>query len=146
MSTPRPRPQSPDDGSVTLFCTIASVGLLVLLGLIVDGGAKVRALQRADRVAAEAARVAGQAIDIPAAIEGHQPTANPAKAAAAGEAYLRANQVTGTVRILDGGRRIRVETVDHAGTVFLGVIGINSLTVHGSAEAMLVRGVTGANQ
>jgi Flp pilus assembly protein TadG len=138
----RPR----DEGSVTVFCTIAAVGLLVLLGLVVDGGSKVRALQRADRLAAEAARAAGQAIDIPSAIEGDHPTAHPATATAAGQAYLRANQVHGSIRIVDGGRRIHVETTDHADTIFLGLIGVHTLTVHGQAEAVLVRGVTGANQ
>ena len=39
-----------------------------------DGGAKVRAVQRADALAGEAARAGGQAIVLPAAIQG-QPTA-----------------------------------------------------------------------
>ena len=131
-------------GSVTVFVSIAAVGLLAMIGLIVDGGTKVRALQQADRVAAEAARAAGQAIDVPAAIVGDQPTVQPAAAAAAAAAFLDSAGVNGSVSVLDGGRRIAVATTVHADTVFLGLIGIDHVNATGRAEAQLVRGVTGA--
>lgn len=133
-----------DEGSVTLFIVVAVVGLLVLIGLVVDGGTKVRALQRADRLAAEAGRAGGQAIDVPAAITGAPPTLDAKAAVRAAQEYLRANGVTGTVSIGNGGRSLTVDVTTTANTVFLGLVGVNTITVHGSAKVSLVRGVTGA--
>lgn len=144
MTASRTRRVASDDGSVTLFFCIAVVGLLVLVGLVVDGGAKVRALQRADRLAAEAGRAGGQAIDVSAAIAGDAPTLNAQAAVYATQAYLRANGVTGTVSVTDAGRALVVDVTTTTDTVFLGLINVNTMTVHGSARVVLVRGVTGA--
>ncbi len=144
MTTYRARRLDSDDGSVTLFVCIAVVGLMVMVGLVVDGGAKVRALQRADRLAAEAGRAGGQAIDVSAAIAGDAPTLSPQAAVHATQAYLRANGVSGTVSVTDAGRALVVDVTTTTETVFLGLIGINTLTVHGSARVVLVRSVTGA--
>lgn len=140
----RPDWQPRDEGSVTLFVVVAVVGLLVLIGLVVDGGTKVRALQRADHLAAEAGRAGGQAIDVPAAITGAPPTLDARAAVSAAQAYLRANGVTGTVSVGDAGQSLTVNVTTTANTVFLGLVGVNTITVHGSAKVSLVRGVTGA--
>jgi hypothetical protein len=134
----------PERGSVTVFVAIASIGLLVMIGLVVDGGTKVRAIQQADRLAAEAARAAGQAIDVPAAVVGEVPVVQPAVAVAAAAAFLATAGVQGSVSLLDGGRRVAVTTSVEEDTVFLGLIGIHRLQATGRAEAQLVRGVTGA--
>jgi hypothetical protein len=133
-----------EHGSVTVFVAIASIGLLAMIGLVVDGGTKVRAIQQADRLAAEAARAAGQAIDVPAAVVGDAPTVQPGAAAAAAQAFLTSAGVDGTVSVLDGGRRVAVTTTVAEDTVFLGLIGIHRVQATGRAEALLVRGVTGA--
>lgn len=145
MTAPRGR-RADDDGSITLFFCIAVVGLLALVGLVVDGGAKVRALQRADRLAAEAGRAGGQAIDVSAAIAGDAPTVDAQAAAQATQAFLRAEGVSGTVTVADAGRALVVDVTTTTNTVFLGLIGLNRMTVHGSAKVLLVRGVTGAGQ
>jgi hypothetical protein len=145
--TPRRLPAGgSDEGSVTLFCCIASAGLLVLLGLVVDGGAKVRAIERADRLAAEAGRAGGQSIDIPAAITGTSPVVDAEGAVRSAQTYLQEQGATGTVRVVDGGRALVVDVTTTGPTVFLGIIGINSISAHGSAKVTLVRGVTGANR
>jgi len=143
MTEARTRQLGSDGGSVTLFCCISVVGLMILVGLVVDGGAKVRALQRADRLAAEAGRAGGQAIDVSAAIAGDAPTIDKQAAVLASQAYLRANGVSGTVAVTDTGRALVVDVTTTTATVFLGLIGVNTLTVHGSAKVVLVRGVTG---
>ena len=135
-----------EDGSVTLFCCIASIGLLAMVGLVVDGGAKVRALQRADRIAAEAGRAGGQAINVPAAITGTTPVLDTKRALSTAQAFLASQGATGTVRVVDGGRALVVDVTTTAPTAFLGLVGVNSFTVHGSARVTLVRGITGANQ
>jgi hypothetical protein len=135
-----------DDGSITLFFCIAVMGLLVLVGLVVDGGAKVRALQRADRLAAEAGRAGGQAIDVSAAIAGDAPTVDTQAAVRATQAYLHSEGVLGTVSVADAGHSLVVDVTTSTDTIFLGLIGVNTLTVHGSATVTLVRGVTGAGR
>ena len=133
-----------DRGAVTLFVAIAMVGLLALAGLVVDGGAKVRAVQRADRVAAEAARAAGQAIDLAGVLEGSDVRVDRRAALVAAESYLRASGVEGSARVVDGGSGIAVTTTTSVPTVFLGLIGVPQFTVRGSAEAALVHSVRGA--
>jgi Flp pilus assembly protein TadG len=122
---------------------IAMVGLLALAGLVVDGGAKVRAVQRADRIAAEAARAAGQAVDVADVLDGSDVRVDRRAALVAAESYLRASGVEGSVRILDAGRGIAVTTTTSAPTVFLGLIGVPRFTVRGSAEVALVHSVRG---
>ncbi|HYN57041.1 MAG TPA: pilus assembly protein TadG-related protein [Motilibacterales bacterium] len=139
---PGVRPHA-DDGAVTLFVAIAMLGLLALAGLVVDGGAKVRAVQRADRVAAEAARAAGQALDLAAVLEGTDVRVDRRAALVAAESYLRDSGVEGSARVIDGGSGIAVTTTASAPTVFLGLIGVPEFTVRGSAEASLVHSQTG---
>jgi hypothetical protein len=140
----RAHPTSSDSGSVTLFLVISVIGLLALVGLVVDGGAKVRAVQRADALAAEAGRAGGQAINVPMAITGEAPTVNTRAALAATQNYLSKNGVQGIVTVTNAGRTLDVEVTTDTETIFLGIIGINSMTVQGHARVTLVRGVTGA--
>jgi len=142
--SPRRRDRATDAGSVTLFLVITVVGLLTMVGLVVDGAAKIRGVQRADALAAEAGRAGGQAIDVPASIMGEPPTVDARAAAAAAQTYLARNGVDGQVTVRDGGRSLEVEVTSTTRTVFLGLIGIDSMTVHGHASVTLVRGVTGA--
>jgi Flp pilus assembly protein TadG len=128
---------------VTLFVAIVMVGLLALAGLVVDGGAKVRAVQRADRVAAEAARAAGQALDLTAVLEGSAVRVDRRAALVAARSYLRDSGVEGSARAFDDGSGIAVTTTTTAPTVFLGLIGVPSFTVRGSAEVSLVHSVRG---
>lgn len=133
-----------DTGSVTLFLVISVIGLLAMVGLVVDGAGKIRAVQRADALAAEAGRAGGQAIDAPASILGAPPVVDPRAAVAAARAYLARNGVQGDVTVAEGGRTIDITVTSTSTTVFLGLIGVDSMTVHGHATVSLVRGVTGA--
>ncbi len=130
-------------GSVTVFVAITMVGLLVLVGLVADGGAKLRAVQRADAIAAEAARTAGQVIDLPTAVSSSDIRVDLQGAVAAANAYLTAAGATGTVTITPNGQSLQVTVTTSAPTVFLGLIGITTLTVTGHAQVDLVHGVTG---
>lgn len=132
-----------DRGSVTIFLAITALGLLALAGLVVDGGAKVRAVQRADRVAAEAARAAGQAVDVGQVLQGQAIHVDRRAAMAAATGYLRAAHVEGSAALVDGGTGIAVSTTTTAPTVFLGLLGIARFTVNGTAEVRLVHSTTG---
>ncbi|RKF24669.1 TadE/TadG family type IV pilus assembly protein [Micromonospora globbae] len=91
---------SDDDGRVTIWFAVLAPAFLALIGLIVDGGAKVRAYQRADNIAAEAARAGGQAIKAGQAIDGGAKEIDPSRAASAVQAYLDdLDGVAGSVRV-----------------------------------------------
>lgn len=130
-------------GSVTVFLAISAVGLLVLVGLITDGGAKLRAAQRADQVAAEAARAGGQAIDQAAVVAGGTARVDRAAAIASASAYLDAAGYEGTATPSPDGTSVDVTVTVTSPTIFLSLIGITSLTTTGHARAALVHAVTG---
>ncbi len=138
----RPRRVGGDRGSISLFFVVTTVGLLIAVGLVVDGSGKVRALQRAHDVAAEAARTGGEAVLAGPAIRGQnvQVDASAARSAAAG--YLAAAHVAGTVTIT-GGTRLEVTATTSYTPTFLSMIGIGTLTTTGHAEVRLVRGLNG---
>jgi Flp pilus assembly protein TadG len=77
-----------DEGRVAIFFAIVTPALLALLGLVYVGGNRIIALQRANDIAVEAARAAGQAIDAPSAIAGDQKVVDPDAAAAAAQQYI----------------------------------------------------------
>jgi hypothetical protein len=134
-----------DCGSITIFVAIVAVGLMALAGLVVDGGAKVRAAQRADRVAAEAARAAGQAVDVAGVLAGHEIRVDRGAALAAANAYLRSAEIEGSARLVNGGSGIAVITTASEPTAFLSLIGVERLTVHGGAEVALVHSMRGVS-
>lgn len=132
-----------DRGSVTVFLAITMVGLLVLLGLVADGGAKLRATERAAATAAEAARAGGQALDLPAATAGEPIHVDRSAAANAARDYLTATGATGTVTVSDDRTQLTVTVTSTAPTVFLSLIGIQNLASTATAHAVLVAGITG---
>jgi hypothetical protein len=125
-------------GAVTVFVAVAALGLLALAGLVVDGAAKVRAVQRADRVAAEAARAAGQAVDRSAVLAGTAVRADRRAALAAAQRLLDDAGIEGAATVAPGARAIDVTTVTSQDTVLLALIGISSFRVTGHASVALV--------
>ena len=126
---------------MSLFVVVIAVAMMLMIGLIVDGGRKVRAIQRADAVAAEAARAGGQAIVAGPAIRGEGVRADTAPARRAAEAYLTSAGVSGTVTVAGG--QLTVTTSVGYKPVFLGLIGVGSLTGDGHSTVRLVRGLDG---
>jgi len=127
-----------DHGAVTLFVAVFTLALLAAVGLVVDGGGKVRALQRADEAAREAARAGSQMLDVPSAVRGDGPRVAPAAAARAARAYLDAAGVAGTVTV--EGNAVRVSTRITYEPVFLAFAGVGPMTVTGTALARPVAG------
>lgn len=131
-----------EQGSTTLFFVVIIVAIFLMIGLVVDGGGKIRALQRADSVAGEAARAGGQEIKASDAVQGRGVFVETAAAKRAARAYLAAASVQGDVQVTNG-NRLRVTTTTHYSPVFLGLIGVGELTTHGSADVRLVQGIDG---
>jgi Flp pilus assembly protein TadG len=132
------RREDDDRGAVTLFVAVFTVTLLVAIGLVVDGGGKVRALQRADEAAREAARAGSQMLDVPSAVRGDGARVAPGAAARAARAYLTAAGVEGTVTV--EGNAVRVSTSITYEPVFLAFAGVGPMTVTGTAVARPVAG------
>ena len=129
-----------DDGNISLLVLVLAVAVLVMIGLSVDGGGKLRALGRADDIAAEAARAGGQAIAAPPAIEGGPKTLDPDAAVAAAQAYLAAAGVTGSVTVAADRHHLTVTVHIVYRTIFLGAVGITELPITRTATAVLVVG------
>lgn len=132
----RLRGQDAERGALGVFLAVLVPGLLLIIGLAVDGGAKVAATQRANAIADEAARAGGQALDVSAALAGDV-RVDPAAAVAAAQNYLERNGVQGAVAVVDGDT-LTVTTTITEPTAFLGLIGIQTMNVEGSGTADLI--------
>ncbi len=132
-------------GSVSIWLATASFVMIILVGLAVDLSGQVHAQQHARDVAAQAARAGGQQLQAPKAIRGQGAYANSSQAAAAASSYLAASGLTGNVSI-QGGNTVVVTTTERYPTKFLGIIGLNSMTVKGQAESRVVRAVGGGER
>ncbi|MGC0334958.1 hypothetical protein RKD23_008035 [Streptomyces sp. SAI-170] len=127
-----------------MFVAVCVLALIGIIGVAVDGGSKMRATERADYVAGEAARAGGQAIDPADAISGRAIVVDPQAAAAAAQSYLRSAGATGTVGVSGDGKTLTVTVNGTYDTKFLSVAGIGSLPVTGHGKATLLHGVTAA--
>jgi Flp pilus assembly protein TadG len=140
------RARRPDDGKITVFFAILMPAFLLLTGLVVDGGGRVRAMQRADNIAMEAARAAGQIINAPQAVRGgvKEIDEDEDAARAAAQAYwTAAGAQGGTLEVFEapgtGDRVIIRVTVQVLHTpIIIGLFGMGAQTVRGQATATLV--------
>ena len=122
--------------ALSVFMAVGVVALLLVCGLVVDGGAQARAVRQAETVAALAARAAVDATAT-ARLAGAEP--QPAVAIQAARQVLDDYpDLTGEVRLVAG--RVEVQTRAEVETVFLSLIGITSLAGSGSATAELQDG------
>jgi hypothetical protein len=130
-----PRIDDRGGGTVSAPMAIMILAAAVAVGLAVDGVRAGQGVARADAVAEEAARAAGEAFDPVSLVRGRA-VVEPGAAVTAARAYLDAAGATGTVHIV-GPDRIRVDTELTQPTILLGLIGRPEMTSTGSAEAVL---------
>lgn len=126
---------SRDDGNMSLFFAIGLVALLLVAGLVLDGGAQLRATQRAQGLAEEAARAGAQSVDVDALMRGQTTRLDSSLARSTAQSYLTAAGATGTVSA--GTETVTVDVTLSTPTLFLSLIGISSLSGSGSATARL---------
>jgi hypothetical protein len=120
--------------SLSPFIVGVVPALLIMIGLVVDGGAQATAQRRAEGLAAAAAR-AGADDTAAARVAGGE--VDVAHAIARAQAVIAERQgVTGEVTV--SGRRMSVHTHITVPTVLLSLIGVKQLAAQGSAEAELV--------
>ena len=116
-----------DRGSVSLWVAATFVAVLAVVALVADGGAKIRAGERADIVAAEAARAASYA-------SGGDDRTRASAAVAAARTILSRSGVAGSVTIVAPGR---IDVTAQASAA--GPISGHTYTVSRTATAQLLR-------
>lgn len=128
-------------GMVTAFVVIFTSALILLAGLVFDGGLTLAAKVQAIDEAQAAARAGAQALDLASYRATGQAVLDPVAATADAEAYLAATGHTGTVTV--AGDQVTVTVRISQPTQILGIAGIGSLTVSGTGTARAEQGVTG---
>jgi Flp pilus assembly protein TadG len=130
-----------DEGSISLLVVVFFLALLAAAGLVVDGGAKIRAARQASSVAEEAARAGAGQIDRDRAYtRGGRFVVNRTAAAAAARTYLTNSGNNGSVTIVNG-QKIRVTVTITKPTTLLAAIGIKEVAATKTATADLLQGV-----
>ena len=123
----------PESGMVTAFVVVFTLALLVMAGLVLDGGLALAAKVQAIDDAQAAARAGAQAIDIPLYRATGQITLDPEAATADAEAYLADAGHTGTVAV--NGEQVTVTVTISQPTQLLSLAGVGHITVTGSGSA-----------
>jgi Flp pilus assembly protein TadG len=131
-------------GSITLMLVILFPMLLALAGLVLDGGAKLRATEHATAIAQEAARAGAGAVNQSAAYATGAFTVSPVQAVAAARAYLAHYSYPATVTVT-GQDTISVRVTITQPTAVMSIVGIRAMTVAGRATARLVTSVPAAS-
>ncbi|GCD97584.1 membrane protein [Embleya hyalina] len=136
-------PDPGDRGSLAIMLAIMMAVIILLVGLVIDGGGKLRADSKADAFAQEAARAAGQAIDPTKAIPGTAIVVTKADATRAAESYLDTHTMVKSRHavVTKDGRRIDVYVTIEYRTRVAAFFGVSTVTVKGHARAGLVHGI-----
>lgn len=128
-------------GQVTAMWAILALALLVLGGLVYDGGQILTARRDANNLARQAARAGAQELD-ENSVRAGDPTLDPAAAEAAARDYLARRNVTPiAVNVIDSTVTVTVSLTQP--TPLLALVGIDDRTVTSTASARSARGVTG---
>ena len=125
-------------GSIALFFAVLFPALLVLVGLVADGGTALAAKAKASSDARQAARAGADALS-PAALELRgAPVIDQHQAFSAAQAALGAEDVQGTVSV--AGRTVTVHVTHSTPSVLLGAVGVHVLTVSATESATTKEG------
>jgi hypothetical protein len=133
--------RSGQDGSVSILVVGLATALLMVAGLLYDGGQILAGRREAFAVADNGARAGAQALDVGALRGSGVTRLDPAAASRAANGYLARVGHTGTVTV--DGDRVEVTVTITVHTHLLSAVGLHARTVTGTGEARAVRGVTG---
>lgn len=127
-----------DQGAFTPMVAVIAAGLFAMVGLAVDGGGRMRTIEHADSLAAEAARAGGQALDVSQAVAGTADVIDPNTAVAAADAYVREAGANGVATVTNNGKDITVTVRIVYDPLMLNLIGMGPWTETGTATATLL--------
>jgi Flp pilus assembly protein TadG len=128
-------------GSVTVFLTIIFFALVLLAGLVFDGGYALAAKMHAISAADGAARAGAQAMQNNVYREKGDVQFDALAATNAGNAYLEASGVSGTVEVQDG--VVIAHTQVPQSMAILGLVGVGPFNLTGEGRSRLIQGVRG---
>jgi Flp pilus assembly protein TadG len=129
-------PVADDTGSLSVAAALAGVVVIVLLGLVVDGGNVLAARQHASDLAENAARSGANALSIPTLRRTGRIELDPVAAQAAAQQSLRVGGVSGTVSVDTTTVTVTVTIKEH--TPLLALTGVDHVDVTGRATADVV--------
>lgn len=128
-----------DRGSISILSAVGLTGILLIIGLSVDAGGRLRAAAHADDLAAAAARTGGQQIDLASAIPGGVKQLDKPAAIQAATKYLQDQGGTDiVVEVSVNLQQITVSFTFTYQTKVLWIVNVNQLTVKGTATATLL--------
>jgi Flp pilus assembly protein TadG len=138
QATGRHRPG--ESGTITVMAVIFAAAVVLLAGLVFDGGMILVAKRRAINIAEQAARAGAQEVSIASVRGGGPYRLDPPAARAAALAYLGRTGYSGSARVR--GDTVDVEARWSQPTTILRVGGIGTQAGTVSASARSVHGVT----
>ena len=130
---------SRDDGSITALVAVVTIALILVAGLVLDGGRVLAARRRAQDLAANAARAGAQAIDEDRLRRGDT-VLDPEKSRSAIRRYLSAAAASGTAQVSPDIVSVTVSVPVRM--LLLSIAGVVDTTVTSTQRARAVQGVT----
>ena len=129
-----------DSGQITVFVVVMAAALILVAGLVLDGGLTLAARERALGEAQEAARAGAQAINLATYRRNGTLVLNSGQAVADAQRYLAATGYQGSVQVT--GNVVTVDVTATQRMQILDAAGLGAITVHASASATPERGIT----
>jgi hypothetical protein len=129
-----------DSGHITAFVVVMTSALLLIAGMVLDGGLILSARLRAVSEAQEAARSGAQAIELREYRQTGDVVLDPPRAVAEANAYLAGIGVDGEAHVR--GDNVIVTVRRTQPTQILNALGIDSVSVRATGTAHPVRGIT----
>lgn len=143
----RQRELTGERGSVSVWAVLIVVAFSLIVGISIDLSGQVAAKQRANDIAAQAARIAGQQADTDSLMSGTRTVrVDPQRARQAALAYIAGAGMTGTAALTAGGTQLTITTTATYRPAILSSIGIGPLAVTGTSTARLVRALDGSER
>lgn len=129
-----------DRGEASVMLLVVMVALIAMLGLVVDGGGRLRTGDEAAFVARQAARAAAQQIETTQAQDGTWPDVTNSGAQGAAQAVIAAAGMSGSASV--SGQTVTVTVTTQYTPRLLGAIGAGTWDVTSTASARVARGIT----
>jgi len=128
---------SDEAGSVSAFVAVIAIGLIMVAGLVYDGGQVLAAQATARDLAANAARAGAQELDLDALRADGIAVLDPDRAAGAAHDYLQASDVEGDVTVAGADITVTVRVVAR-----MRILPVPDRIVQASDRATATTGVT----
>lgn len=132
-----------DRGAATVFVVAFAVVLLVLAGLVVDGGLAINARQRVADDVEQAARAGSQNIDVPTLRQDGVVQIDPPAARSAATDFLRTRGYpAGGIQVAATGQQVVANATIRQPTALLSLIFIHDFTISATGTARPAVGIT----